>query len=91
MVGMFALIICSFDLISVCWKDYPKGDLIRFEKRTIQMCYMTCQSDLIWTHMNFKYSLYIMAFADSSHLLLKTPAVWILGFVPQNFISKNNL
>ena len=32
---MFVLIICSFDLISVCWKDYPKGDLIRCEKRTI--------------------------------------------------------
>ena len=35
MVGMFLLIICSFDLISICWKDYPKGDLIRREKRTI--------------------------------------------------------
>ena len=43
------------------------------------------------TPMNLKYSLYIIAFADSSYLLLETPAVWILGFVPKNFISKNNL
>ena len=38
------------------------------------------------TPMNLKYSLYIMAFANSSSLLLETPAVWILGFAPQNFI-----
>ena len=69
-----------------------KADLIRFEKRTMYpnvLHELSEWSDM--TPMNLKYSLYNIAFAGSSHLLLETPAVCILGFVPQNFISKNNL
>ena len=52
---------------------------------------MTCQSDLIWTRINFKYSLHILAYVNEGQLLGETLSVCILVFIPQNFILKNNL
>ena len=41
--------------------------------------------------MNFKYSLYIMAYVEICHLLAETLSFLILIFIPQNFILRNNL
>ena len=44
-----------------------------------------------WPRMNFKYSLYMLCLCQEMAFATETLSVWVLLFIPQNFIWKNNL